>query len=328
MAGGRLRRWLARHPLAVLVAGVAAVSSAAVWVRVSRLAPEALAMSRLGLAAAALWPLVFLQGRPGLPGSGQRSWVWPWSWAGQAALAGVALAAHWSLWFWSLRLTSVLNATVLVTTQPLFVVALRLLAGRGSGLRAGQPAGLALALVGACLVAAGNAAAGGDSPGLAGAAGRWGQGAGRALAGDALALAAAVLSSLYWLAGERLRQAVPVVPYQAVAYTAGAFCLWLWNQARGVPVGAWPAREWAVAAGLAAIPTLVGHSALNWVIGTMGAATVATAVLGEPLGASVLAFVLFGEKPSGLQAVGAACLLAGLHRFLRPEREPDPQART
>lgn len=67
--------------------------------------------------------------------------------------------------------------------------------------------------------------------------------------------------------------------------------------------------------GMAVVPTLIGHSAFNLVVGRLGAATVATAVLGEPVGATLLAVLLFGEAPGFLQGLGAVMILAGIYVF-------------
>ena len=313
------RSLLDAHPYAVLAVGVAAVSTASIWVRWSRLPPPVLAFYRLGFSAALLWPaFAWHVRRLGLPRH-------PPGWLPAAALAGVALAGHWAVWFASLSMTTVLSSTVLVTTQPVFVVALAYALWR-ERLNPGQGASLALAAFGAAMVALGDAGAwrgASAAPGAGAAAGPGAVGApqgGHSLRGDGLALLAAGLVSVYLLTGQRLRRWVPLVPYLTVVYSAGAVALLALNAAAGLPALGWPAREVGVGLGIAAVPTLLGHSALNLVVGRLGAATVATAVLGEPIGASLLAVLLFGEVPGLLHGLGAVCILAGIYRFVQGGR--------
>ncbi len=306
-------RFAEGRPHLILAVGVLAVSSAAIWVRLSELPSSVLAFYRLGFSAVGAAGAALVAGarrrqraRPPATPTG-RAWAW-W-----AALAGVSLAAHWSLWFASLDLTSVLSSTVLVTTQPLWVVLLGWLLWRQRLGRA-RAAGLAVALAGGLLVAVADGLRAASEPGAAGAS--------HSLYGDALALLAAVLVSVYLLVGQRLRATVPLVEYLAVVYTAGAASLGLANVVLGQPVWGWPSHEVGIGLGLAVVPTLIGHSALNMVVARLGAATVATAVLGEPVGASLLALLLFGEAPGALHWLGAALVLAGIYLFAAPPRQP------
>ncbi|NLG68173.1 MAG: DMT family transporter [Firmicutes bacterium] len=202
---------------------------------------------------------------------------------------------------------------MLVTTQPLWVVLLGWILWRQRLGRA-RAAALAVALAGGMLVAVADGLRAASDAGAAGAK--------HSLYGDALALLAAVLVSVYLLVGQRLRATVPLVEYLAVVYTAGAVSLGLANVLLGQPVWGWPSHEVGIGLGLAVVPTLIGHSALNMVVARLGAATVATAVLGEPVGASLLALLLFGEAPGALHWLGAALVLAGIYLFAAPPRQP------
>lgn len=306
---------LERRSYLSLAVGVAAVSSAAIFVRLSELPPSVLAFYRLAFSAAAMGAaaVVALAARRGRARGTAPHPRWPlW-----AALAGVSLAAHWSVWFASLGLTSVLSSTVLVTTQPLWVVLLGWVLWR-QRIGRHQAVALALAMGGGVVIALADAR---GAPGAEAAAQAALQ-APHGVYGDALALLAAALVSVYLLVGQRLRATTPLVDYLAVVYASGSAALLAVNAALGLPVAGWPAREVWVGVGLAAVPTLVGHSALNLVVARLGASTVATAVLAEPVGASVLALLLFGEWPGTLHWVGAAMILGGIYLFTAPERAP------
>jgi drug/metabolite transporter (DMT)-like permease len=74
----------------------------------------------------------------------------------------------------------------------------------------------------------------------------------------------------------------------------------------------YPLVAYALLFGLAIGPQLLGHSAFNWALRYLSATFVAVAILGEPIGAALLAVVLFGEGFAPLQIGGFVLLLAGI----------------
>ena len=59
---------------------------------------------------------------------------------------------------------------------------------------------------------------------------------------------------------------------------------------------------------LAVGPQLIGHSTFNWALKYLSASTVAVLTLGEPIGATLLAYLLLGETLTLLKGVGAALI--------------------
>ena len=55
---------------------------------------------------------------------------------------------------------------------------------------------------------------------------------------------------------------------------------------------------------LAIVPQLIGHTAFNWALKHLKASMVAITILGEPIGASILAYFIFGETIKSFQSVG------------------------
>ncbi|MBO8142586.1 MAG: DMT family transporter, partial [Firmicutes bacterium] len=279
-----------RQVYALLVAGVAAVSTAAVLVKLTTAHPVAVAFYRMALAWLALAPVAARQGALA-PAQGRDVLG--------ATLAGLFLAAHYAVWFASLRLTSVASATVLVTTQPVWVALLAYGLWRERS-TAGSLAGMAVALLGVYFTGAGARGETGDT-----------------LYGNGLALLAAVLASGYLLLGQRLRPRIPLLVYVFWVYGAAAAALGAVALAMGVPLYGYGAREWWIFAALAAVPSLIGHTVLNWALRYVPASVVAVAVLGEPLGATLLAFLVLKEVPGAGQLAGGARILGGVFAFLR-----------
>jgi drug/metabolite transporter (DMT)-like permease len=74
------------------------------------------------------------------------------------------------------------------------------------------------------------------------------------------------------------------------------------------------AQDWAVMASLAAGPMLVGHTGMNYALKHFRATTVNVAALGEPVGASLIAWLVpaIGETPPPTAILGGAVVLAGI----------------
>ncbi|MFO7311385.1 MAG: DMT family transporter [Bacillota bacterium] len=291
-----------RHIYALIALGVAAVSSSAVLVKLSAAPPIPLALYRILLTWLLLLPVILIRSRRELLAPGPRD-------VGAAIAAGVFLALHYAVWFASLRLTSVASSTVLVTTQPIWVMLLAYLFWREKTAPASL-VGIALALAGVYLIGA-------DA--LREAGGR--------LVGDFLAVVAAWLVSGYLLIGQRVRRRVQLLVYVFWLYGAAWVTLLIAAVAAGEPLTGYGPREWLIFLGLAVGPTLMGHTVFNWALQHVPASVVAVSILGEPVGATVLARFLLGEVPKPVQIAGGLLILTGILIFLRWRgSEPKPGA--
>ena len=164
----------------------------------------------------------------------------------------------------------------------------------------------------AALASAGIAMAGGMILG-------WGDFAsgGMAWFGDSLALAGAGMVTAYWLMGQNLRTRMSTVTYTLIVYSTAGLLLAGVTLAFGQPLFSYPSRDWWLFFLLALFPTLLGHSLLNWVIRWIPATTVSVAILGEPIGASLLAWIIFSEQPGIFQWIGGLFIIIGVYGFLR-----------
>ncbi len=92
-----------------------------------------------------------------------------------------------------------------------------------------------------------------------------------------------------------------------------------------LPFGGYAAVTYLMFLLLAVGPQLIGHSSINWALGHLSAPFVSVAILGEPVGATVLAFLLLGEAPAPATLAGGALILAGVYLASRGERIPSSQ---
>ncbi len=295
------------NPYLAVGLGVVAVSFSSIFTKLSCAPPIVIAFYRLGLAVLILLPFA-LRGQPfqELRRLDRRDL--------QAALiSGVLLALHFTVWITSLNYTSVASSTVLVTMQPLFVVA-------GSFLVLKEPVGrlsllaAALALCGSIMVGISDFQIGGQ-----------------ALYGDILAFMGAAFVAGYVLIGRHLRTHMSVVAYTFLVYSAAALTLFGFCILTGTPLYPYPGVEWVYFAALALIPTLLGHSVFNWALRYVKATLVSVSILGEPVGATILAYLIFAETPSALQVLGGVVIIVGIALFMttsRPEKNQRKRTRT
>ena len=281
-------------PALVLVLAVLGISIAAPLVRLSDAHPLAIAIWRLGFS------LVIVAGFLVATGSWRQ-----WRKLGRrslaiAAVAGVLLALHFWSWNTSIGLTTVAASVVLVNLQVPIVATAGAIWLRESPNRL-QWTGIALAMAGALIVAV---------PDIGGAF----RDDRRALLGDALALVGAATAAGYYLAGRRLRTTVDLWPYVGLVYGACLVTLVLIAAIVRAPVLVQPPRELAIFAALAIGPMMLGHTGMNWALGYLPAFVVSLTVLGEPVGATILAAIIpgIGEVPSAVTLVGGAIILLGI----------------
>ena len=138
--------------------------------------------------------------------------------------------------------------------------------------------------------------------------------------GDLLATSGAIVAAAYVLIGRRLRGRLSLVGYTFLVYGAAAVFLAVFMLISGkTPIG-YPSRAYFWFLLLALVPQLMGHSSFNWALGYVSAALVSVALLCEPVGATLLAYLFLGETPTTLKLFGAILILIGVYIASRGER--------
>ena len=290
-----MRAFARPSPAAVLGLSLLGISFAGPLVRLSDAHPVAIAAWRLGFSLFIVGAALGASGQwRQLRGLGTRDLA-------VASAAGVMLALHFWSWNTSIGLTTVAASVVLVNLQPVFVALL------SAGFLAEPPArrqwlGIALALAGAGVVAA-EAFTGSIAP-----AGH------RPMLGNLLAVAGAVTAAVYYVIGRGLRKTIDLWAYVGVVYGACFIALLGIAAAGDIPLSPQPPRELAIFAGLAIGPMLLGHTGMNYALRYLPAYVVNLTVLGEPVGATLLAAVIPGisEVPTLATLVGGGLILGGV----------------
>ncbi len=291
------------HALAVLGVAIAAISWGAILVRWSDAPPVVAAFYRVLFTTLPLIPFAIWRYRHAFARMGGRDLA-------AAVLAGVALALHFAAWFESLSWTSVATSVTFVQAQPLFVAlgAWLLLDERIPRL---AWVGIVVAVLGMGAMSLGDLLGGvfvGDRP----------------LYGNGLALCGAAMMAAYLLVGRSTRQRVALIPYVVFVYGICAIVLGLLVAVGGHPFAGYPRREWTLFAGLAVGPGLLGHTLINWTLAHLRSSVVSVTILGEPIGAAILAAVLLSEWPTTYTVGGAAIVLGGIYLTARARRGETP----
>jgi len=269
--------------VAALLFGAAAIGFAPILARLTETGPSAAAFWRLAFAVPLLAVLAFRRSQPGAA---------PSRWA---VAAGVFFALDMAFWHYGLVFTSVANATVLTNLTPVVVTVAAWLLFRERP-KALFLAALALAIAGAVTMAMAKGSGGrGTNPPL----------------GDLLSTVTALWYGGYFLCVRQARE------------RSTASSVMFWSGVTGAPLlliaalvlreGVWPASAsgWMACVALG-VMHVAGQGSIAWALGRLPMALAAVTVLVQPVVAAALGWLVFTERVTPVQAVGAVILLAGV----------------
>ncbi len=277
---------------ALLFVGVFACATAVIMIKVSSLHPLLLASYRCLLAAAFLAPL-FARGLARHRGAFTRGHLL------RCLVPGLLLGIHFVTWIVGARTPPAANSSLIVNMVPL-VMPFVLFAFTRERPTRGELAGTVLAIAGVVVMTASDFSFSREH-----------------FRGDALCLVSMVFFCVYLVLARKNRDFPTVWLYLVPVYAiAGLACLAVGLVAAD-PFGAYTAQDLAVVVGLALVPTVIGHSTLNYSMRHLGAQAVGVANLGQVLFAAVMAYFILHETPRWTTGVAAALLACGIVVALR-----------
>jgi len=219
---------------------------------------------------------------------------------------GIALGADIALFFSAVKLTSIVNATIIGSMQPIVVgvIAARFF-GERIGLR--NVAWSLVALTGTLVVVAAGADDGTSD-----------------VRGDLLALAAMLSWSAYFIASKNSKKTMT-----STEFTSGTA---LWTMAICGPLGvafgqdmSWPSlTNWAWLVLMAATSGLIGHAMMNWSLVRIPLWVGSTFTLLIPVFSALLAWVVLGEAVTAVQGGAMAVVIGALAVVVRNQSQPAP----
>jgi len=282
-------------PYIGLLTGIVAVSWASILIRLAEAPPLVVGAYRLTIASIILTPMALARAREELRGLARRDIC-------LALLSGAFLSLHFASWIASLDYTSVATSVVLVSTQPLFAgIASHLLTA--DKVSRSMFAGIIVSIIGGIIIGYGDISI--DR---------------RAFLGDLLATIGAIAASAYFLIGRQLRRKLSLLAYIFLVYwmaALGLVALCLLTRQR---LTGYPPQTYLMFLLLAIVPQIIGHSSFNWALRYLSATFVTISTLGEPFGATILAYFILKETPSPAEIMGGALILWGIYIASREER--------
>jgi drug/metabolite transporter (DMT)-like permease len=278
-------------PNLVLVAAVLGVSTSGLFIRLAESPSLVIATYRMVFVTALLILPLMLAGREDLARAKARD-------VAQLVASGLFLAAHFGLWTASLQFTSVASSVVLVSTHPAFV-ALAEASWLGRVVPGLGILGIVLTMLGSVVIAIDELSRGGANA-----------------LGCVLALGGAVSMVGYLIIGRTLRAHLGLMSYTTVVYGVCAVALGAASVISGASLVP-PVKDIPLFLALAVVPTICGHTLFNWTLRHLPASIVSTAFLGEPVGASLLAWAFLAEVPAPATVLGGSIILIGLFLTLR-----------
>jgi len=276
------------NPYIALIVGTMAVSTGAIFARLADAPALVIAAYRVGIASLILAPIAWWKARDEIARLSRRDLK-------LAVLSGFFLALHFATWISSLDYTSVANSVVLVNTNPLWVGLLTPLVVKEK-LRRAMLVSIVISVIGGTIIGYGDFATGS-----------------KALLGDGLALAGSFCAAVYLLLGRNLRRKLSLLPYIFICYGSAALILWLIVLALGLPISGFSTGTIAAFWGMALIAQIIGHSTYNWALKWLSAGLIAVSLLGEPIGATILAYIIFDEGLTAYKAIGGIFILAAIY---------------
>ena len=209
-------------------------------------------------------------------------------------LAGILLGLHFALFFGSIKLTLISNATFLGTLAPLFTLILEILILK----RKFNPKvifGLGLSLIGAYVIF-------GNEFDLAE----------KYTLGNLLALICSLCLALCFMIAEKVRQTENTVVYTRLLYLSAAMTLLLIALIGDISLFGFSYYEYLGLIFLGIVPTIIGHNAIYYSVKYVSPTIVSAFPLGEPIIATILAFFIFGESIELNIYIGGLITLLGL----------------
>ena len=275
-----------------LFVGVLAVSFAAIFIRLADAPPLVIATYRLTIASIILIPIASVKSMRGLGKLSRRDML-------LILLSSVFVALHFGLWITSLSYTSIASSVVLVTSHPAFVAVISYFLW-GERLNKLTISGIVVALAGVIFINYGGFTFGSQ-----------------ALLGDLLALMAGFSMGAYLILGGQLRARIDILSYLTLIYTCAAVILLVATLISGHSFFGYSPTTYIMLILLALIPQLLGHSCLNLALRLVPVTLVSVAILGEPVGATLLGCLILGEMPTTNEIVGGLLILGGIFTVMR-----------
>lgn len=273
----------------VLMIALLAISTSSV---IARFLPDVsaivISLWRLAFAGIVVWIYSFFKPQNKI----KKKHVFPF------VLSGFFLGLHFVCFYQAVKLTSIANATLLAATTPMFLFLVELFVFKIKFKRI-VIIGFVVALTGTIIITGFNGSITSGSE-----------------IGKLFGLSAALCIAIVYLLANRIRTNTSTVSYTRLLYLIAAMFLFVIASANGENIFYLNKSDFLWLLALGFIPTIIGHSLLYYGIKFMSPTIIASVPLGEPIIASLLAWMIFLEKVSLITLAGGLLILFGVYLII------------
>jgi drug/metabolite transporter (DMT)-like permease len=213
-------------------------------------------------------------------------------------LSGFFLGLHFVTFYQAIKLTSIANATLLATTAPMFLLLVELFVFKRK-FKQIVIIGFVFALAGTVIITVFNSSMESGSE-----------------IGKLYGLSAALCIALVYLLANKIRAKTSTVSYTRLLYLIAAIFLFVIAFANGENIFALNKADYLWLLALGIIPTILGHNLLYYGIKFKPPTTIASIPLGEPIIASIFAWMIFLEKVPAITLAGGVLILFGVYLII------------
>nr|WP_255700245.1 DMT family transporter [Lactobacillus sp. S2-2] len=137
-----------------------------------------------------------------------------------------------------------------------------------------------------------------------------------ALIGDLLSFLSVIALVAYLLIGQAKIKNISFWTYSFIVFLFAGIFLNIFNLITSTKLTGYSSYDWMMFIALAIFPT-IAHVLYNYLLGFISPTTISMSMLGEPIGATVLAIIFLNQKITALQIFGGIIVLIGIYLFLK-----------
>jgi drug/metabolite transporter (DMT)-like permease len=284
-----MKKTQANSMMILLILSILFISTSAIFAKWTTASPSVLSMYRLWFACIWMLPIV-LNRREEVKSIPKRNYQ-------KFALAGFFLAFHFILWYGSLVFTSVASSTIILALQPLVAMIFGYFLFKEKTNKSSMICML-IAISGVIFIGMGDI-------GLSV----------NAFKGDMLSFFSVIAAVAYLMVGQKNVKGLTHWIYTFFVFLFASIFLTIYNVITSENFFHYEWQDWGVFIALAVIPSLA-HIIHNYLLNYVNATTISMSILGEPVGASILAFFLLNELLAGFQFIGGVIVIISVFLYL------------
>jgi drug/metabolite transporter (DMT)-like permease len=262
--------------------GIVSVSLAAILIKMSNSEPIVIATFRMGISSLILLPFYFIKKKNFIFKDDLKIFI----------LSGLFLALHFYTWITSLRFTTIMSSTVLVTTNPIFVSIFSYFLFKKI-IKKKTIFAIILSIIGVIFMSNGFSISSN-------------------LKGTLLALFGAIFASLYIISNYYLRKNYDLLDIIFPVYSISFIVLFFLSILLKAKIYPLPFNEYLLFFLIALIPQVIGHSIFNYSLKFFSPVFISLTILGEPIGATIFGIIFFKEIPKILEMIGGFLIITGI----------------